>query len=162
MEKANSQGENLKVYVKNNGVAIITCPACEARKTVKVDTFKGAKHILKVKCQCQKIFSVDLEFRKLYRKPAKLQGNYALLPDRKFQRHMTVVNISMGGVGLLISGDHRLQIGQQIQVTFKLDDKQYSLIDRPAIVRLINNNYVSCELSDNNSLDKALGFYMMP
>lgn len=147
--------------MNHEGVAVIRCPKCEAHKTVRVDNFKGAKHILKIKCGCQAMFKVDLEFRKLYRKMASFPGHYLLLPEKNHRHQMTVVNISKGGFGLQVSGDHRLKIGQTIQVRFTLDDKQRSLIDRQVFVRLVKDNYVSCELVNGAAQDKALGFYMM-
>lgn len=155
------QEEIHKIYVGQDGVAVIKCPKCEAGKTVKVDSFKGPKHILKVKCRCQHLFQVNLEFRRLYRKMSSFLGKYTLLPEKNYQRSMTVVNISKEGFGLRIAGEHRLKVGQQIQISFNLDDKQHSLIDRQVVVRLVKDNYAGCELIGNTSHDKALGFYMM-
>ena len=135
----NSQDEISKIYVNHDGVAVIECPECEARKTVKVDKFKGSRHILKIKCSCQNLFQVNLEFRKLYRKMVRFSGHYVLLPRE----------------------NHRHKIDQELQVSFTLDDKQRSLIDRRVIVRLVQDDYASCELVGGTSHDKALGFYMM-
>jgi hypothetical protein len=161
MEMTNNQDEIQKIYVKQDGVAVIKCPGCEAAKTLKVDKFKGPKHLLNVKCRCHNLFRVNLEFRKLYRKMAGFPGHYVLLPEKICRHHMMVVNISKGGFGLHISGDHRLTPGQKLQVSFALDDKQGSLIDRRVVVRLVKDNYVGCELVGDISHDKALGFYMM-
>ena len=162
MNMAPSQEDIQKIFIGPNGVAIIKCPNCDAGKTVKVDKFKGAKHVLNIKCNCQKVFQVNLEFRKFYRKSAVLSGEYVLLPEKIHKGRMIVVNVSKGGVGLRVIDAHRLVPGQEIQIRFTLDDKRHSLIDRRVVIRLVNKKVVNCEFVDSSPpQDKALGFYLM-
>ena len=162
MEMIANQKESEKVYVTPAGIAIIKCPDCEMVRTLTVDKFRGTKHILNIKCSCKKLFQINLEFRKFYRKMTRLTGNYVLLPEKIHQGRMLIVNISQGGVGLHILGTHRLIPGQEIQICFTLDDKHGSVIDRRVVVRLVSKNNVCCEFMGNSSSpDKALGFYLM-
>ena len=162
MKMTGSQEEIEKVYVTPAGVGIIKCPDCEMVRTLTVDKFRGAKHVLNIKCSCKKLFKVNLEFRKFYRKMARLSGKYVLLPEKIHRGRMMIVNISQGGVGLHILGTHQLIPGQEIQVCFTLDDKHGSEIDRRVVVRLVSKNNVCCEFMGNSSShDKALGFYLM-
>ena len=156
-----NQGEIQKIHVNPNGVAVIKCPGCEAVKTFKVDKFRGSKHLLNVKCSCQNLFRVNLEFRKFYRKPTKLPGDFVLLPEKIHRGRLMVVNVSKGGVGLQILGIQRLTPGQELQVSFTLDDKHCSLIDKRVVVRGVKKDYVGCEFMGDTSHDKALGFYLM-
>lgn len=154
------QDEIQKIYVNPDGAAVIRCPDCEAVKTFGVEKFRGSKHLLKVKCGCRHLFQVRLEFRKFYRKPTKLTGEY-VLPDKIHRGRMMVVNLSKRGLCVQVLGAHRLIPGQEIQVSFTLDDKHCSLIDRQVAVRQVEKNYVGCEFMDNTSHDKVLGFYLM-
>ncbi len=157
-----NQKEVVKIYVTPAGDAIIKCPECERVRTLTVDKFRGSKHVLNVKCSCTKVFRVSLEFRKFYRKQARLSGDYFLLPEKKHRGRMVVVNISQGGIGLDIMGNHGLNPGQEIQVCFTLDDKHGSVIDRRAVVRVVSKNNVCCEFMGKSSAhEKALGFYLM-
>lgn len=156
-----NQDKIQKVFVNPDGIAVVKCPGCEAVKTFKADKFKGSKHIPSVKCRCQKIFRIDIEFRKFYRKQTKLYGDYVLLPWKINRGKMMVVDVSRGGVGLKVMGMNRLAVGQEVRVSFTLDDKKTSLVERRAFVRSINKGYVGCEFFDNTIIDKALGFYLM-
>ncbi|MEN8136511.1 MAG: PilZ domain-containing protein [Thermodesulfobacteriota bacterium] len=151
-----------KIYVTPAGVAIIKCPDCEKVRTLTVDKFRGTKHTLNIKCSCKRRFQVNLEFRKFYRKTARLPGDYVLLPGKIHRGKMTVVNISQGGVGLQVMGTHRLSPGQEIQICFTLDDKHESVVDRRVVVRVVSKNNVCCEFAGNGSShEQALGFYLM-
>lgn len=151
-----------KVYVNQDNTAVIKCPACEGVKTIPVQQFKGTKHIIKIKCACQELFHAQLEFRKAYRKEIKLGGDYFHLPSQQIAGKMRVLNISMSGLGFTVVGRHGIQVGQPLRVRFNLDDKHHSEIDKPAVVRLVKDNYIGCEFKNTGVPDKALGFYLMP
>jgi len=150
-----------KVYVNQDNIAVIKCPACEQIKTSNVDQFKGTRHVLNVKCSCQEVFMVSLEFRKAYRKEIKFSGNYTLLPEQIHSGRMMIQNISKTGVGMQVLGVHRLAVGQKLRVTFNLDDKHNSLVDKKVVVRLVEGSYVGCEFLEVTMHDKAIGFYLM-
>lgn len=150
-----------KVYVNQEGIAVLKCPACEKVKQPRVDKFKGARHVLKVKCTCGELFLVNLEFRKAYRKEISLTGKYTLLPEKIHQGRMLVVNISKGGVGLQIPGIHKTQEGDKLLVNFVLDDVHSSDIEKKVVVRLVEGSFVGCEFVEASHHDKAIGFYLM-
>lgn len=104
---------------------------------------------------------VNLEFRKAYRKEIKLSGDYAHLPHKRPRGKMLVVNISKTGIGAQISGAHSIKEGHELQMTFNLDDRHHSLIDKKVVVRLVRKSYVGCEFIEPTSHDRALGFYLM-
>jgi hypothetical protein len=142
-------------------VAVLKCPSCEKVKQSKVDKFKGARHVLKVRCSCGIYFLVNLEFRKTYRKETNLTGKYTLLPEEIHQGRIVITNISKGGVGLQIPGVHKLKEGDNLQVQFVLDDVHSSEIDKKVVVRLVEGEHVGCEFAEASSHDKAIGFYLM-
>lgn len=149
------------VYVGLDGNAVVKCPNCKAVKNFAVDKFRDSKHTLNVKCGCQQTFPVNLDFRKFFRKQTKLTGDYLLLPKKIHHGRMMVVNISKVGLGLQILGNHELLVGQELQVSFTLDDDGGSLLVRKVVIRLISENYLGCEFVDDVSHDKVLGFYLM-
>lgn len=150
-----------KVYVNQEGVAVMKCPACEAVKSANVGALRTGLHVIKVRCNCQKVFTVSLEFRRSYRKDAKLAGEFQTLPNGKSRGKLTVVNVSKGGVGAQIIGFNHCRIGDELRVSFNLDDRHHSLIEKRVVVRLVKQNYIGCEFLDANTADKALGFYLM-
>ena len=150
-----------KFYVNQAGLAVLKCPSCEKVKETRVEKFKGARHVLKVKCTCGKYFLANLEFRRTYRKETSLTGKFTLLPEEIHQGRLIVANISKGGVGLQIQGVHKLKEGDKLQIQFVLDDVHSSEIDKKVVVRLVKGDYVGCEFAEASSHDKAIGFYLM-
>lgn len=150
-----------KVYVNQAGGVVMKCPACEVVKSAQVGGLKEGAHVIKVRCTCKQIFTVRLEFRRTYRKETKLAGEYESLPTGKNFGKLTVVNVSKGGLGAQLIGANRCRIGDELRVSFNLDDCHHSLIEKRVVVRLIKLNYIGCEFLDLNATDKALGFYLM-
>lgn len=155
-------GNNIqKVYVNQDGAAVLKCPACEAVKSAKVDSFKSGPHVVKVRCNCQNVFTVKLEFRKSYRKETKLAGEYRGLGSDRGGGKLMVLNVSKTGIGAQIIGINHSRVGDELRVTFNLDDKHHSLIEKRVVVRMVKQNYIGCEFLDSTAHDKALGFYLM-
>lgn len=150
-----------KVYVNQAGVAVMKCPACEAVKSANVGALKTGQHVIKVRCNCQKVFIVSLEFRKAYRKDTKLAGDYQQLSSGRSAGKLMVVNVSKGGVGGQVIGFNHCRIGDELRISFNLDDRHHSLIEKRVVVRLVKQNYIGCEFIDSTANDKALGFYLM-
>lgn len=150
-----------KVYVNQEGVGVMKCPACEAVKSANVGALKTGQHVVKVRCNCQKVFTVSLEFRKSYRKETKLAGDYQQLSSGKNAGKLMVVNLSRSGIGAQIIGVNNCRIGDEFRVSFNLDDLHHSLIEKRVVVRLVKQNYIGCEFIDSTANDKALGFYLM-
>jgi len=150
-----------KVYVNQNGIAALKCPACEVTRTIKVQDFKGDKHIVKVRCNCRNVFTVKLEFRKNYRKETKLTGDYFGVSKEGMRGKLLILNVSRGGIGAQVIGMNSNKVGDELRVSFTLNDRQNSLIEKRVVVRLVKQNYIGCEFLDASSHDKALGFYLM-
>jgi hypothetical protein len=156
-----------KAYVREDGTTVLKCPFCTHARTVSVDLLKDKKKIIKVKCSCQKSYSVTLELRKMYRKSTNLIGNY-INHSQKNDRGMlirgkiTVKDVSMGGIGFETIGNCSIQKDDELEVMFTLDDIHSSFIKKMVVVKVVRHKYVGCEFSHSNEYDKALGFYLLP
>ena len=164
--------EKIKAFVTPDNKVALHCPHCNLVKQVSVAKFKGDKHTLKVRCSCNNLLNVELDFRQKYRKKTNLNGDYTVLTygnqrkkmiDKPLFHKCLVVNISLTGLGLIVAG-HGLKIGDGLRVRFTLDDKKKSEIDRIVLIRVIEHNYIGCEFNDDAyyQYDKTLGFYLMP
>lgn len=164
--------EKIKAYVSSDNKIALHCPNCGLVKQVSVAKFKGDKHTLKVRCSCRKLMTVELDFRRKYRKRTNLYGEYAVLTYENQRKRMLdeplfhkclIVNISLTGLGLVIS-PHALKTGDELRVRFTLDDKKKSEMDRTVVIRVVEQTYIGCEFNDDAyyQYDKTLGFYLMP
>ena len=159
MSDANSR----KVYVRPDDTAVISCPHCNCQKTVPVGSCKGSKCRVKIKCKCGDVFPVDLEFRKKVRKKVKLLGKFTNYSQKNIRGDIIVKDLSMSGVQFVTMDIEKLKIGDEITVSFKLDNAERSTIKKEVIVKNINKNNVGCEfeMSSEYAPDGPLGFYIM-
>ncbi len=166
-----------KILVTKSDTAVIDCPKCKVRKSVQVGSFKGKKHLMRVKCTCSHVFKIELNFRKHYRKTAALLATYsskslslnghydhlrnAKNPPSLDTTNCTIKNISIGGVGLKILGGHLIEEGDKLMISFRLDNEKRTLIRRQIIAKTVQGNFVGAEFTGITDHDADLGFYLM-
>ena len=150
-----------KVYVNPDNTAVVKCPQCDTTKVVPVGKFKGPKRRLKIRCSCKASFRVSFEFRKAYRKKAQLPGSYTKVAPAKGRGKMQVQDISMTGIRFATATQHNLIKGDQLTVTFTLDDRNRSRIEKDVIIRWVKDKEVGCQFTEPAQYDKVFGFYLM-
>jgi hypothetical protein len=172
-----------KTFVKPDGTAIIICPNCELAKTVAVGKFRSQRHIIKVRCTCGHTFPLSLDFRKSYRKKTALPAIYEThVPGADIKRgeksklagihtmqalapgsgHIQVTNISAGGLQFTTADNHSFEVGQKAQITFTLDDRKKTEINKLVIVQSVTDNIIGCRFASNEPLEQGLRFYLFP
>ncbi|MBC8316808.1 MAG: hypothetical protein H8E41_02815 [Desulfobulbaceae bacterium] len=152
------------VFVNEANMALIHCPHCDSIKQVPVSKFKGSKHTLKVKCACGDVFQVDLNFRKNIRKQTALAGLcYKVSEGKSAARECLIKNLSFRGIGLKLQKENGAAKGDEFIVSFTLDDAKMTKIKRKMIVHHIEGTYVGGAFVEfeGDTLDKAIGFYLM-
>jgi hypothetical protein len=171
------------VFVKPDDTATIHCPVCQLAKTVDVGKFRATRHTITARCTCGHSFPVSLEFRTCYRKKTALPGTYeaqAPKTDNKYWKktnltgvynmqapgndcgHLLVTNISSGGLQFTTPGGHTIEVGQQARITFTLDDRKHTEINKRVIIQTVNADIIGCRFSSNETLEKGLRFYLFP
>jgi hypothetical protein len=155
-----------QAYVDETDRFVMVCPQCGNIKHVYLNSIKAIrgrkKRNLKVRCTCQSIFSVSLNYRRFYRKQTRLLGSYRNLSNRKEKGEIQVTNLSMSGIGFITVSSNALSVGDKIKLNFTLDDNKQSEIEKSGIVRWIDGFNVGCEFADTSQPDTNLGFYLMP
>lgn len=154
--------ETIKAFVREDNTATIICPACNKPKTVSVTSFKDKGHELKVRCPCDHVFRVTLDFRKYYRKPVELPGEYkSLKPLGQGGGDIIIKDISLGGLGFVVSGINTIEVGHRLQVCFELDNKKKTFLTKEVVVQSVNNDFVGCRFAAHELYEKELGFYLI-
>lgn len=151
---------DLKVYVREDNTATLVCPSCQAAKNIEVGRYRYKRHTFSVRCRCQKVFSIQLDFRRSYRKHTSLVGTYETISGGSGGGMLNINNISRTGLGFSVSGIHSIEKGQLLQIEFQLNDKKKSVLNKQAIVRRVSENSIGCEFKCNAEHDKALGFFL--
>lgn len=151
-----------KVYVNNENRAVFTCPVCTKARTMDVSKFLEVKSNarIKAKCPCGNTYSVILERRKHYRKATRLAGVYSSAGHDKHEWPITITNLSRSGLEFTTSNIKNLQVGDRLNLEFRLDDKHRSLIKKCVKIRKIEGKQIGAEFCYLDEYDKVLGFYL--
>jgi len=150
-----------KVVVKEGDIAIVTCPFCRKTKKISVIQYKNAsKRKLKIKCICARVFSLYLEFRRHFRKPAGLLVESVNLSNDREKENLVMKDISLSGIGLCPFKEHEVQKDDLLQITFNLNDVRHTFIETDVTVRSATDDYIGCEFNSTKKFMTPLGFYL--
>lgn len=124
-----------KYYIGKNDKITIRCLACKRNKTIAIANLKMNQHTIKVVCPCSNSFFIHLEFRQSYRKKMGIEGSFRKRSEPAEQEETCLIrDISLGGLGITITNDTSIQVGDELIVSFKLGTFQQSGIN--AIIRV--------------------------
>jgi len=152
----------IKSFVNDDDSATIVCPVCSAAKIISVDRFRHQQHVLKVKCKCGHSFSLQLEFRRNYRKKTDLDGTFAADPPAHGGGPASIRNLSINGVCFELRGMHDLKIGQTGLLVFTLDNRKKTVLEKMVKIIDVNKNLVRAIFKETRAFEKELGFYLRP
>ncbi len=155
--------KTIKVFVRPDNTATIICPRCNAVKKISVVPFRNKKHLLRMRCRCDERFTVQLDFRKSYRKSTSLPGTFRVIQPKNGEGGIIhIQNLSLGGIGFTVSGIHHIEKGQILQLAFTLNDRHQSAVNKQAKVCTVKKNAIGCQFLEKQPMEKALGFYLRP
>ncbi len=148
-----------KVYAHKDNSAIFTCPVCGNVKRKRVSQVMNMSRAVKIRCSCQCgcKYSAFLERRQRARKPVNLSGKF-LNSGGKGAGIMTVKDVSQYGIGMKISSNYALQIGDKLSIEFTLNDRLRSSIKRDVLVRNRSRLNVGTEFCSTDHYDKLGAF----
>lgn len=152
--------ETITAFVREDNSVTIVCPSCSIPRNVSVAAFRHKCHFMKVRCPCQTIFRVKLEFRRHYRKPTDLPGIYSSVKPPGMKGEVQIKDLSQGGVGFTVSEVHFLTKGQVLTLAFTLDDKKNTRLVKEVVVMSVDKNFIGCSFVEKQAYDKELGFYL--
>ena len=159
-----SEIKTQKYWVSKKGLITIQCLSCQKAKTITAESLQGKKHIIRAQCPCGHIFNVEIDFRQSYRRKVNFPGTYRMAassPEKA--RACTVVDLSFGGMGIQIFDDPSIKVYDELVISFRLDDKNMSQIDKTIAVRHVNSgNEIGGKFTDRDKYtqEKALHFYL--
>ena len=149
-------------YVREDKTAALTCPSCGRWRIISADPFRGAKHKLRVRCSCNKVFKVFLEFRRKVRRKTYLRGTSINQSQKGSLSDIVVLDVSTIGLTFSSFDASSVRVDDKLSLRFILDDRQESEIAREAVVRNVRQRSVGCEFeTTGGTYDGPLGFYMM-
>ncbi len=151
------------VYVRPDNTAVITCPQCGRQKDLMADAFKGYnyKSQLKIKCSCQNVFRINLEFRRGIRKITRITGTYINHSQNGSSGNLTIHDISLFGLGFSQLDKNNFQLGDELSLKFILNDEHKTEIKKEVVVRSIRQNTIGCEFKKSEDSFSPLGYHVI-
>ena len=150
-----------KTYVKPDNTAELTCVHCGRQKVILADSFKGYKHKLKVKCSCNNVFTVNLEFRSRVRKKTYLRGTYINHSQNDSNGVLVIQDISVTGLSFTCLDVNKFKVGDELRLEFTLDDEHRTEIKKDVVVLDVRRRSVGCKYeSAEDSFGSPLGYYI--
>jgi len=130
---------NQKYFVNKHSQLSIQCLACKKTRTFPIEILRERQQAIKVKCSCEHTFTIDIEFRKHYRKKVNFLGRYRLATASVEEvKDCTVADLSLGGLSIKIINDESIAEHDELIVNFRLDDQAHHEIERKIQVRHID------------------------
>lgn len=154
----------VKAYVDEQNQTVFFCPHCGFERRFDASPFRNKKKALTVKCKCGNATEMEIEFRKQFRKNVELFGSCLIKKTGKLCE-IIIKDLSFQGIGIEFLHIYKkhlvdIDVGDIIEVDFKLDNKKGDQIRKRCIVRLKLPNHIGAEFDDEN-FSKQLGFYLM-
>jgi predicted RNA-binding Zn-ribbon protein involved in translation (DUF1610 family) len=149
------------VYADIKGMVVFSCPNCGDLQKERAEKYKNVKSPVKIQCKCGKAYDVEIEIRNFYRKATKLIGTYSTASNPGQWIEMIVRNLSFMGCSFETLTEHQLQVDEEIQVQFILDNVKNSKIEKKAVVRYVQGRNIGCGFKEfPGAFDPGLGFYL--
>ncbi len=160
LKKKSSQTRVERTFVSQNDKATIVCPQCNKIKEILVRDFRHKHHRITVRCTCDHVFKIQLEFRRYHRKKTALTGTYDVFPPAVGGGRLRILDLSLSGAKFEVYGLHDLKEGTKGKLAFILDDRHNTVLMKNSVIKTVQGNIIGCEFTDNKTFDKDLGFYL--
>jgi PilZ domain len=149
-----------KVYVDHNNQIKIICPKCGLEKKINVFKFKNTHKKLKAKCKCGEDFRITLDFRKYYRKNARLSGKY-FVKRKNETREIIIEDISKTGIKFVTLEPHYFSKGDLVELKIILDTQMRMEVRTSVKIIWIIDLNVGAQFINPKLLEKDLGLYLI-
>ena len=156
--------ETTRVYLNENRRGVVTCVHCDVKHSINMsnytDDYLGEKS-LKVKCStCNKTFYVKFDLRRYYRINTNFPGKIFYFQSEREIDDITVISLSLGGVGFIINGNLDIKSNNTYRIKFQLDDEYGSVICEEITIKRVDGHFVGAEFYHSDRYNHALDFYI--
>jgi len=148
-----------RIYTHGFEKAEICCPECKFSKTINVKVITRFGVPTTIKCKCGYNFKIMFESRKSYRKTTKLTGVCRKVHEESY---ITICDLSGGGIGFILdSSSMKVQVGNFLQVEFRLNDLEKTMVRAGIHVISVDGQRIGAEFVPSADVNKKVGFYLM-
>ncbi len=145
-----------KYFVNKSSQLSIQCLACKKSRTFPTKTLREKHHVINVKCPCSNSFTIDIEFRKHYRRKVHFMGGYRFsTASVERTEDCLITDVSTGGLAIKLTNNTIIRESDELIVTFGSDDAAPYKFEKKIIVRhvgpkeKIGGEFIDPERKDN-------------
>jgi hypothetical protein len=157
--------ETTRIYLNENRQGVVTCVHCAVKRNINMSNYTDhhlGQKSLKVKCStCNKTFHIKFDLRRYYRININIPGRISHSQSRKEIDDLTIMSLSLGGVGFTINNDLDIKIDDIYEIKFQLDDEHNSVICEEIIIKRIDGRFIGAEFYHSNRYNHELDFYIV-
>ena len=154
--------ENIQVTYVADKKANITCLKCTKQTEIDLDNKTNLldKFIVGYKCKCGYKGKMKFEKRVSYRKPVHLRCR--IKREGENLGWVDIKDLSRTGCRFEANLRIKLEAEDRLELEFRLDDSNRSLIQQKGIIRWSRNYQYGVEFEEiDRETDKRLGFYFL-
>jgi hypothetical protein len=156
--------ETTRIYLNENRQGVVTCVHCDVKHTINMSNYTGdylGEKSLKVKCSmCNKTFYIKFDLRKYHRININFPGKIFYFHSKKEIDDITIVSLSLGGVGFIINESLNIKISNVYRIKFQLDGEYGSVICEEIIIKRVDGCFVGAEFYYSDRYNHELDFYI--
>ena len=134
----------LTVPVADNGVVVVRCPACHRKHTLAVARFKGKKTIIKVRCHCNDLFALELEFAKAAQVPASYSGRFENCSQGHFHGRIQITAVTAQGMEFTTHGRSTIHRGDKLKIDYHDPGAGFKKQKNNVVVSKVHGTRVMC------------------
>ena len=148
----------MKIFYNHNGVSTITCPICNRTFNKDLGQYGKVKNVkwIKFSCPCGHVCRALLEKRRHHRKEIRFTGKYSCsIPGKETKSGLvTVLDASQSGIRIQFNSNPDLNIGDEIEVEFWLDEDKQMLARKRGVIQWIDKTNAGIEFNSFEHYDK--------
>ena len=139
------------VSIREGKKVKLVCPSCGFECDADASRFFKIRNkvTFEARCRCGHSWNCRLEKRENYRRSVSLNGTYRYTPQNGYPRtgSLEVLDISLKGLKIRLDRERQIQIGELVEVEFRMDDKDRKIRKRQVIVKNINGRVLGVSIS---------------
>jgi RNase P subunit RPR2 len=165
-----TQEETKQVYPDKHGNVTLVCHECGYVHRIDISPYKesGKSNRLSITCKnCGHALEALISFRKHYRKETNLPGTCTTQSAHTNKTisgefsGIVVKNVSLSGIGFIVKSPLRAKEGDILNVKFKLDDPNQTVISKQVVVhRIIDKLFAGEFTPPMDPTGSPLAFYL--
>ncbi len=132
------------IPVDDNDCMVMRCPACNRKHAMSVAKFKGKKTLIKVRCHCNELFALELEFQKAPAVSKSYSGRFENCSQGHTHGQIQIATITDQVMEFSTQGRCSIHKGDKLKVDYHDPGAGFKKIKKNVIVKAVRGTHITC------------------